>query len=103
MLIEVITHNLGQRSLAGTCFTNDDDIHRKTYISNILAGMQIGVGIDNGLQLSLHIVKPNQPVQHILANKRPATPFAELRNVTVFLMTMFANHSTSFSNCLITL
>ena len=60
--------------------------------------------LDDGFQLTLHLVKTNQFIEQVLTDKWLAAPLAELRYASVFFMTILTNHySTSLSNCLITL
>ena len=100
ILIEIITEDFGQGSLASTRLADDDGIDGYTHLCNILAGTQEGVGVNDGLQLLLDTIQTYQLVEQVLAYQRLSAPLAKLGNAPVFLMTMFANHySTSFSNC----
>ena len=100
VLVEVIPQDLCQGSLSRAGLADDDGIDRDAHLRNILTGAQESIGIDNGLQLLLHAVQPDQFVEQVLAHQRLSAPLAELGYTPVFLMTMFANHySTSFSNC----
>ena len=102
MFVEIVTKDLSQHGLTRSRLTDDDDVDGDPDVSDVLTGLEIGVGIDDGLQLSLHIVKSYQPVKQVLIGKRTSTPLAELRYASVFLMTILTNHySTSFCNCLI--
>ena len=102
MLIEIVTKDLSQHGLSCSCLTNDNGIDRDTDLSDVLTGLKIGVGIDDRLQLPLHIVKSYQSVKQVLIGKGASAPLAELRHASVFLMTILTNHySTSFCNCLI--
>ena len=49
VLIEVITDNLRKRSLTSTCLTDDNRIHAQAYIHDILARMEIGIGVNDCL------------------------------------------------------
>ena len=103
VLIEIFAQNLCKCRLARSRLTYYYCIHRKPHIGNVLSRAQIGVSIDNGFQLGLDFVQAYQFIEDILAGYRLAAPLTVLGDASIFLMTIFANHSTSFSNCLMIL
>ena len=104
MLIEIIPDNLRQGGLTRSRLTDDNGIHAQAHLHNVLTGMEIGIGIDNSLELFLYIIKTYQLVENVLGDQGFTTPLTELRYRTVFFMTMLTNHnySTSFCICLTT-
>ena len=54
--------------------------------------MQIGIGVDDGLQLLLNLIEAYHAVQHVLLHERLSAPAAEFGYLSVFLMTMFTYH-----------
>ena len=99
MFVEIVTEDLGKHGLTCSRFTYDDSVDGDPDFGDILTGLKVGVGIDDRLQLLLHLVKSYQTVQQILTRQRSSAPLAELCYASVFLMTILTNHySTSFSN-----
>ena len=99
MFVEIVTEDLGKHSLTCSRFTYDDSVDGDPDFGDILTGLKVGIGVDDRLQLLLHLVKTYQTVQQILSRQRSSAPLAELRYASVFLMTILTNHySTSFSN-----
>jgi hypothetical protein len=62
MLMEIVSYHLCQSGLTRTCLTNDNGIHTETDIHHVSARMEIGIGVDNGLQLLLYVVETHQAV-----------------------------------------
>jgi hypothetical protein len=92
MLVEIIADNLSQSSFTRSRLTYDNSIYTQADFHDIFPGMEIGIGIDDRLQLFLDIIKTNQLVQYVLRDKWLTTPLTELRYRPVFLMTMLTNH-----------
>ena len=94
MHMKVDTNGYGTRSR----LTDDNGIDGNAYLRNILSRTQEGIGIDNGFQLLLDIIKTNQLVEQVLADHGLSAPFTELGYAPVFFMALFTYHySTSFS------
>ena len=62
MLVEVVANHFCQCRLTSTRLTNDNRVHAQADIHYVLTRMKIGVGVNNGLQLLLHLVKANHAV-----------------------------------------
>ena len=62
MLVEIVTEDLSEHGLTCSRLANDDGINGNPDFSNILAGLKIGIGVDDSLQLLLHFVKPYQTI-----------------------------------------
>jgi hypothetical protein len=92
MLIEIVTNDFSQGRLARTCLAHNDGVDRKANGGNVLARAQISIGVDNSLELALHILQANQLVEYMLRYQGLSAPFTELGVVPIFLMTNFANH-----------
>ena len=105
ILMEIVSNHLCQSGLTCTRLTNDNGVHAQTDIHHVPARMEIGIGIDNGFQLLLHVAETYQTVQNILRHQWVSTILTELGYRAVFLLTMLTNHiySTSFCNCSMTL
>ena len=102
LLVEIVTKDLRKHGLSRSRLTNDNGVDGYPDFGYIFTRLKIGVGIDDGLQLPLHLVEADKSVKQVLTGKRLSTPLAELRYASVFLMTLLTNHySTSFSNCFI--
>ena len=92
MLIEIVAYHLCQGCLAGTRLADDDGIHAQAHLHDVLSGMKVGIGVNDGLQLLLDIVEAYHAVQHILNDKRLTAPLAELGYLSVFPMTLLTYH-----------
>ena len=78
VLIEIVAYHFCQGRLTRSRLTDNNRIDAQTHVHDVLARVQIGVGVDYRLQLLLHIGKSHQTVQHVLRNERFTTPTAKL-------------------------
>ena len=91
VLVEVVAYDCRQCCLTSTRLANDDGVDRQAHHSDVLARAQIGIGVNDGLQLCLHIGQTDHLVQGV-ADDGLSAPFAELGHASVFLMTKVTCH-----------
>ena len=92
LLIEIVADDFCERGLTSTGLSNYYDVNREPYDRDVLARAQIGIGVDNALQLCLHLSLSYHFFQQVLVRDGLSAPFAELCNRAVSFMTIFANH-----------
>ena len=102
MLVEVVAYDSCQCRLTRTCLAYDDSIHRQAHYSDVFTRAQVGIGVNDGLQLCLHIGQANQLVEG-MTDDRLSAPLAELGHASVFLMTKVTCHIASLYCCIYSL
>ena len=62
LLVEIVTKDLGKHRLSCSRLTNNNRIDRYPDFCDILTRLEIGIGVHDGLQLSLHLIETDQSV-----------------------------------------
>ena len=62
LLVEIVTKDLGKHRLSRSRLTNNNSIDGYPDFCDILTRLEIGIGVHDGFQLSLHLIETDQSV-----------------------------------------